>query len=119
MVFPAEGRPVVNCCQAGGPAIADDVLQSILDNAREDHPERAWKESVIVAAFRIRWGVAIAVASLSAVVAIAALALILSPVFNESTDSFVRVALTGAAPVMAILAVTTAVDASSKVLRAP
>jgi len=66
-----------------------------------------------------RWGVAIVLATMSAVVAVAALAVLASPAFREITDSYVRVALTGVVPALAILAVASAATASSRVLKAP
>lgn len=97
----------------------DRVLRDMLAEAHDSRPERAWKESIMVAAFKARWGVAIVLAAMSAVVAVAALAILASPAFAEITDSYVRVALTGVVPALAILAVASAASASSSVLKAP
>jgi hypothetical protein len=97
----------------------DRVLRDMLADARESRPERAWKESIMAAMFKARWGMAISFAVLGAVVAVAALIFIASPAFTEATDSYGRIALTGVVPVLAILAVVTAVEASSRVLKTP
>lgn len=69
--------------------------------------------------FNARWGLAIALAVMSAVVAVAAVFFIASPAFTEATESYPRVALTGVVPVLAILAVAAAAQASSRVLKVP
>jgi len=71
------------------------------------------------AGFNARWGVAIGLAAASVIVAIAALVFVASPAFTEATASYVRVALTGIAPILAILAVASAAQASSRVLKTP
>ncbi|MGF3056834.1 hypothetical protein [Microbacterium sp. YY-01] len=91
----------------------------MLAEARDTRPARAWKESIMVAIFKARWGLAIGLAAASAFVAVAALVFVATPAFNEVTDSFVQIALTGVAPILAILALITAADASSRVLKAP
>lgn len=105
--------------QGKGTVDVDRVLRDMLTEARENRPEGAWKESIMGAAFNARWGVAIALAAASAVVALAALVFIASPAFTDATASYARVALTGVAPILAILAVVSAAEASSRVLKAP
>lgn len=97
----------------------DRVLRDMLAEARDSRPQRAWKESIMVAALKARWSTAIALAAASAVAAVAALVFIATPAFTEVTDSYVRVTLTGIVPALAILGVTTAMEASSRVLKAP
>jgi hypothetical protein len=63
--------------------------------------------------------VAISLASASAVIAVSALIFVFSPAFTEATDSYARVALTGVAPILAILALVSAAEASSRFLKAP
>lgn len=99
-------------------AVDDDrVLRGMLADAREHRPERARKESIMAAAFRARWGLAIAAAGVSASVAVAALIVIATPWFTEATGPLARVALTGVTPVLAILAVASAARASSRILK--
>lgn len=66
-----------------------------------------------------RWSTAVALASAGAVAAVAALVVLATPAFTEATESYVRVTLTGIVPALAILGVTTAMEASSRVLKAP
>lgn len=70
-------------------------------------------------AVKARWNTAVALAAASAFAAVAALVFLATPAFTETTDSYVRVTLTGVVPALAILAVTTALEASSRVLKAP
>lgn len=96
----------------------DRVLRDMLADARDNHPNRAWRESIMAAAFRVRWSMAMILAVMSSVVAVAAVIFIASPAFAEATESYARIALTGVVPVLAILAVSTAAGASSRVLNA-
>ncbi|WDH77535.1 hypothetical protein PTQ19_08275 [Microbacterium esteraromaticum] len=94
----------------------DRVLRDMLADAKRNHPERAWKESIMAAAFKVRWAVPVVLSVLSAVVAIAAVAFIASPAFRDGPDAYARIALVGVAPALAILAVACAAQASSRVL---
>jgi len=77
------------------------------------------EESIMGTEFKARWGAAMGLAAASVIVAIAALVFIASPAFTEATASYVRVALAGIAPILAILAVASAAQASSRVLKTP
>lgn len=96
----------------------DRVLRDMLADARDNHPNRAWREPIMTAAFRVRWGMAMILAVMSAVVAVVAMIFIASPAFVEATESYARIALTGLAPMLASLAVSTIAGASSRVLNA-
>lgn len=73
----------------------------------------------MAAALDAQWGVAIASAAASTVIAAAALVAIATPAFAEGTGSHVRVALSGVVPALAILAVASAAQASSRVPKTP
>jgi hypothetical protein len=100
-------------------AVVDPVLRGMLEDARDAHPERARRESIMVAGFKARWSAAIGLAAMSVAVAVVAVVLLSGPAFTEATASYVRVAQTGIVPALAILAVATAAAASSGVLRTP
>ncbi|MFP1602359.1 hypothetical protein ACLD0U_06700 [Microbacterium sp. 2216-1] len=94
----------------------DRVLRDMLADAEHDRPERAWKESIMAATFRVRWVVPVVLAVLSAVVSTVAVAFIASPGFRDGPESYARIALVGIVPALAILAVACAAQASSRVL---
>ena len=100
-------------------AVVDQVLMGMLDEARKAHPERARRESIMAAGFKARWGAAIGLAAMSVAVAVVALVILAGPAFTDATSPYVRVAMTGIVPVLAILAVATGAAASSGVLKTP
>jgi hypothetical protein len=70
----------------------------------------------MAAVFEARWGLAMILAAMSAVAAIVAVVFIASPAFTETTDSYVRVCLTGAVLLFTFPIVSTVLVAAAAVI---